>query len=61
MFQREARAKLSTEAYYLGKSLAHLLVIAAASVSFSLFYYAFLLPVDVPLCKFLVCVHAACV
>ncbi len=53
IFQREARAKLSTEAYYLGKSLAHLLTILAASFSFTVFYYALLLPVDVPICTYI--------
>ncbi len=37
----------------MGKSLAHLLTILAASFSFTACYYALLLPVDVPICTYL--------
>ncbi|KJE90030.1 ABC transporter [Capsaspora owczarzaki ATCC 30864] len=44
VFRRESAAALSTEAYYLGKSLAHLPVIVLAPLFFTLGYYSLLQP-----------------
>ena len=44
VFKREATGDLSTEAFYLGRTLAHLPTCLLASLFFTLTYYAFLLP-----------------
>lgn len=44
---RQVRAKLKTEAYYLGKSLAHLITIALASLFFTVCFHALVPPVGV--------------
>ena len=44
VFKREATGDLSTEAFYFGRTLAHLPTCFLASLFFTLVYYAFLLP-----------------
>jgi hypothetical protein len=49
VFKRESSSQINTAAYYIGKSIAHLPTVILAPLFFTLCYYAFLRPVDVPM------------
>ncbi|PRP79390.1 abc transporter family protein [Planoprotostelium fungivorum] len=46
VFQRESLAQLSTECYYVGKSLAHLPTVIIAPLCFTLCFYGFIRPME---------------